>query len=45
MTDTFRKKYNDDASLKEFANEIKTLADNVQEHLLMINPERDVQFL
>lgn len=41
MTDTFRKKYNDSSALKEFADEIKSLAEGLEEHINMIGKTRE----
>lgn len=42
MTDTFIKEYNPDESLKEFADEIKSLAEGLEEHINMIGKSREV---
>ena len=39
--DTFRQKYSSDPALKEFANEIKSLAEGLEEHIRMIEKCRE----
>jgi hypothetical protein len=41
MTDTFRKEYNTNPALKEFADEIKSLADGLEEHIKGIGASRE----
>lgn len=41
MRDTFRKKYSQDGSLKQFAYEIKDLAGGLEEHIEGLMPSRE----
>jgi uncharacterized protein Yka (UPF0111/DUF47 family) len=41
MTDTFRKEYSNDESLKNFANEIKSLAESLEEHINLLDNGRE----
>ena len=41
MTDTFRKEYNNDGSLRDFAIEIKSMAESLEEHIKMIGKSRE----
>ena len=41
MTDTFRKEYNNDGSLKDFAIEIKSMAEGLEEHIKLIGKTRE----
>jgi hypothetical protein len=41
MTDTFRKKYNSNPELKEFADEIKYLAEDLERHINLIKSGRE----
>ena len=41
MTDTFRKKYSQSPELKEFADELKWIAEKLQEHMMRIEPGRE----
>lgn len=41
MTDTFRKEYSSNSELKTFADEIKSFAEGLEEHINLINPGRE----
>jgi len=41
MSDIFRKKYNDDAGLKRFSNEIKFLAEGLEGRINLIGKSRE----
>lgn len=42
MTDTFRKQYSNNEELKEFADEIKSLAEGLEAHINLIGRSREV---